>query len=122
MVARMSPLEPLAPDQRAVVSLVLGQGRSYSEIAELLGIDVDAVRARAQAGLAALAHDDGLPAEITAPLADYLLGQQTERDAEATRGLLSESAPASAWATEVAARLEDVAPHGLPEVPAPAGS
>ena len=29
----MSPLEPLAPDQRAVVALVLQQGRSYDEIA-----------------------------------------------------------------------------------------
>ena len=50
----MSPLEPLAPDQRAVVALVLQQGRSYDEIAALLGIPVDAVRARAQEGLAAL--------------------------------------------------------------------
>ena len=113
----MSPLEPLAPDQRAVVSLVLQQGRSYDEIADLLGLPVEAVRERAQAGLASLARDDGLPGEITGPLADYLLGQQSERDAEATRGLLAESAPARAWATEVAGRLEDAAPRGLPEIP-----
>jgi hypothetical protein len=116
----MSPLEPLAPDQRAVVSLVLQQGRSYDEIAALLGIPAQAVRARAQAGLAALARDNGLPAEVTAPLADYLLGQQPEGDAEATRGLLAESGPARAWATSVAARLTDVAAHGLPEIPAAA--
>jgi sigma-70-like protein/anti-sigma-K factor RskA len=118
MGGRMSPLEPLAPDQRAVVALVLQQGRSYDEIAALLGIPVDAVRARAQAGLAALAPGNGLPGEITAPLADYLLGQQPDADAESTRGLLAESAPARAWASDVAARLADVAKTPLPELPA----
>ena len=118
----MSPLEPLAPDQRAVVALVLQQGRSYDEIAALLGIPVDAVRERAHAGLASLARDNGLPGEVTGPLADYLLGQQPAADADATRGLLAESAPARAWAADVAGRLADVAPRGLPEVPgAPAG-
>jgi hypothetical protein len=120
----MSPLEPLAPDQRAVVSLVLQQGRSYEEIAALLGMPVDAVRARAQAGLATLAGDNGLPAEVTGPLADYLLGQQPAGDAEATRGLLADSEPARAWARAVAARLEHVSPSGLAEIPgvAPATS
>jgi hypothetical protein len=113
----MSPLEPLAPDQRAVVALVLQQGRSYDEIAALLGIPVDAVRARAQAGLAALAPGNGLPGEITAPLADYLLGQQADPDAESTRGLLAESAPARAWASDVAAHLAGVAKGPLPAIP-----
>jgi len=113
----MAALEPLAPDQRAVVSLVLQQGRSYDEIASMLGIAPDAVRARAHAGLAALAPANGLPPEITGPIADYLLGQQPPRDAEATRGLLAESAPARGWAAGVAEHLAGVAPNGLPEVP-----
>ena len=115
----MSPLEPLAPDQRAVVALVLQQRRSYEEIAGLLGIPVAAVRTRAHAGLAALAADNGLPDEVTGPLADYLLGQQGDLDAAATRRLLAESDPARAWATDVAARLRDVAPRELPEIPPP---
>jgi hypothetical protein len=114
----MNPLEPLAPDQRAVIALVLQQGRSYDEIASLLDIPVDALRARAHAGLSALAPGNGLPGEITAPLADYLLSQQPEGDAEATRGLLAESAPAHEWASAVAARLGGIAPDGLPEIPA----
>jgi Sigma-70, region 4 len=118
----MSALEPLAPDQRAVVSLVLQQGRSYDEIAALLGMPVDAVRARAQAGLAALARDNGLPPEVTGPLADYLLGQQRPADAEATRGLLADSEPARAWANDVAGRLEGMAPGRLAEIPAAAGA
>jgi len=115
----MSPLEPLAPDQRAVVALVLQQRRSYDEIARLLGIPVAAVRTRAHAGLAALAADNGLPDQVTGPLADYLLGQQGDRDAAATRRLLAESGPARAWAADVAARLRDVAPRELPEIPPP---
>ena len=113
----MSPLDPLAPDQRAVVSLILQQGRSYDDIAQLLGLPVAAVRSRAHAGLDALAPGNGLPGEITGPLADYLLGQQAERDAEATRGLLAESAPLRDWAAGVAGALADVAPRGLPEIP-----
>jgi Sigma-70, region 4/Anti-sigma-K factor rskA, C-terminal len=118
MGCAMSPLDALAPDQRAVVALVLQQGRSYDEIAALLGIAPDAVRGRARAGLAALAGDDGLPAEVAGPIADYLLGQQSADDAAATRGLLAESAPARAWAGAAAGRLGDVAPAGLPEIPA----
>ena len=113
----MSPLDPLAPDQRAVVSLILQQGRSYDDIAQLLGLPVAAVRSRAHAGLDALAPGNGLPGEITGPLADYLLGQQAERDAEATRGLLAESAPLRDWAAGVPGALADVAPAGLPEIP-----
>src|SRR5829696_386883 len=117
MRGRMTPLDPLAPDQRAVVSLILQQGRSYDDIAQLLGLPVAAVRSRAHGGLDALGPGNGLPAEITGPLADYLLGQQPERDAEATRGLLAESAPARDWAVGVAGSLADVAPGGLPEIP-----
>ena len=40
-------LDALAPDQRAVVQLVLQQDRSYDELAGLLGISTDAVRDRA---------------------------------------------------------------------------
>ena len=72
----MTPLDPLAPDQRAVVTLVLQHGRSYDDIAAMLGMPVDGVRARARAGLSALAPDTGLPPEITGVLADYVLGQQ----------------------------------------------
>src|SRR5215211_1309504 len=117
MRGRMSPLDPLAPDQRAVVSLILQQGRSYDDIAQLLGLPVAAVRSRAHAGLDALGPGNGLPAQITGPLADYLLGQQPERDAEATRGLLAESAPARDWAAGVAGSLANAAPGGLPEIP-----
>ena len=61
----MSPLDALAPDQRAVIALVLQQGRSYEDIAGMLGLPVAGVRARAHAGLRSLAPDNALPDEIT---------------------------------------------------------
>ena len=53
----MTDLDRLPPDQRAVLSLVLERGRSYSEVAEMLAIPESAVRDRAHAALDALAED-----------------------------------------------------------------
>ena len=82
------PLDALAPDQRAVVQLVLQRDRSYAQIAELLKISEDAVRARAHAGLSALAPEVELPADKIAQIADFLLGQQNGKPRQATRKLL----------------------------------
>ena len=114
------PLDALAPDQRAVVQLVLQRGRSYAEIAELLKISEDAVRARAHAGLTALAPDVELPADKVARIADFLLGQQDGKPRQATRRLLRESDAAHAWAARVRASLEDVGP--VPDLPAGAAA
>jgi Sigma-70, region 4 len=56
----MSRLDDLPPDQRAVLMLLVQQGKSHAEIADMLGISPDAVRDRAHAALSALA--DGPPA------------------------------------------------------------
>jgi sigma-70-like protein len=122
----MTVLDPLAPDQRAVVGLVLQQGKSYREIADLLGISRSAVRARAHAGLAALAPTEAeVPADEAAQLSDFLLGQQDEAGQAATRELIDDSTDARMWATAVAERLREVAPERVPAVgaagaPAPA--
>src|SRR4051794_37489018 len=116
-VCAMAVLDPLAPDQRAVVGLVLQQGRSYREIADLLGISRSAVRARAHAGLAALAAPDAeVPADEAAQLADFLLGQQDAPGAAATRGLIADSSDARLWAATVADRLREVAPERVPDL------
>ncbi|MGA9285141.1 MAG: sigma factor-like helix-turn-helix DNA-binding protein [Solirubrobacteraceae bacterium] len=57
----MSQLDRLPPDQRAVLSLVLDRGRSYGEVAEMLGLPESAVRDRAHAALDALAAEAGRP-------------------------------------------------------------
>jgi len=56
----MSQLDRLPPDQRAVLSLVLDRGRSYAQVADMLGIPESAVRDRAHAALDALAAEAGL--------------------------------------------------------------
>ncbi|HEV3070795.1 MAG TPA: sigma factor-like helix-turn-helix DNA-binding protein [Solirubrobacteraceae bacterium] len=51
----MSRLDDLPPDQRAVLLLLVQQGKSHAEIADMLAIPESAVRERAHAGLEALA-------------------------------------------------------------------
>lgn len=110
------PLDALAPDQRAVVQLILQRDRSYAQIAELLKISEDAVRARAHAGLGALAPELELPADKIAQIADFLLGQQNGKPRQATRKLLREDDGARTWAETVRENLEDVGE--VPDLPA----
>jgi Sigma-70, region 4/Anti-sigma-K factor rskA, C-terminal len=66
----MSRLDDLPPDQRAVLLLLVQQGKSHAEIADMLAIPESSVRDRAQAGFAALAGEGGSPsppASIPAP-------------------------------------------------------
>jgi hypothetical protein len=56
----MPRLEDLPPDLRATLSLLVDRGKSYAQVAELLGIPERAVRDRAHAALDALA---GVPGE-----------------------------------------------------------
>jgi hypothetical protein len=57
----MSRLDDLPPDQRAVLLLLVRQGKSHAEIAEMLDIPADAVRDRAHAALDALAQESSEP-------------------------------------------------------------
>src|SRR4051794_5525466 len=114
---RSMSLDVLAPDQRAVVQLVLQQDRSYEDLAGLLGITTEAVRARAHLGLERLADPDAVDPAARAEVTDYLLGQQSVTGREATRRLLSDSPAARAWAAELAGSLAPVARSPLPEIP-----
>jgi Sigma-70, region 4/Anti-sigma-K factor rskA len=51
----MSRLDDLPPDQRAVLLLLVQQGKSHAEIADMLGISQHTVRDRARSALDALA-------------------------------------------------------------------
>jgi hypothetical protein len=118
----MATIDDLPPDQRATLQLLLTQGRSYDEIAQMLRIDPSAVRERARAGLDALGPDeiDDLPLEHQDDIADYLLGQQTASRRQATRELLEHSPSGRAWARVVAGELRPLAGDNLPEIPAEA--
>jgi len=118
----MSRLDDLPPDQRATLSLLLGQRKSYAEVAALLGIPERAVHDRAHAALAVL---DPLKArELTAErresIGEYLLGQQTSvADRLATRTYLDASAPAREWAGAIATEIAPLSSAPLPEIPQP---
>ena len=111
----MTPLDTLAPDQRAVLELVLRQGRSYGELSELLGIPERDVRARADAGVRALAGDPVAGVD-SSRIADWLLGQQRDADAERTRSAVARSAESREWAAAAAERLSELG-GAMPAVP-----
>jgi hypothetical protein len=113
----MASLDTLAPDQRAVLDLVLQRGRSYDDIARLLAIDRAAVRARALAAFDELGPDTGIAPESRALITDYLLGQLPARVAEETRERLARSPYERAWARVLASNLESMASKPLPDIP-----
>ena len=118
----MSRLDELPPDQRAALSLLLRQRKSYAEVATLLQIPAGAVHDRAQAALAVLAPGEArrLSAErARAEVGDYLLGQSGIADRLKTRTYLSDSEPARNWALAVVGELSPLTPNSLPEIPAP---
>jgi Sigma-70, region 4 len=118
----MSRLDALPPDQRAALSLLLRQGKSYAEVAALLSIPERAVHDRAHAALAVLAPRQAreLTAARRGPIGDYLLGQQTGvAERLQTRTYLDGSAAARAWASAISAELAPLAATPLPEIPSP---
>jgi hypothetical protein len=121
----MSRLDELPPDQRAALSLLLRQHKSYAEVASLLGIAERAVHDRAHAALAVLAPRRAreLTPERRLEIGDHLLGQQPGvAERLRTRTYLASSEPARAWAGELAAQLAPLAGAGLPEIPAAAST
>jgi hypothetical protein len=67
----MSRLDDLPPDQRAVLLLLVRQGKSHAEIADMLGIPQHTVRDRARAALDALTEGPSeLPSAARAPAPD----------------------------------------------------
>ena len=115
----MSPLSALAPDQRAVLELLLRQGRDYAELSELLGLPESGVRSRAHTALAALAPDRPAPVGEDGAVADWILGQQDDAEAAGTRGAIARMPAWHAWASDVTDRLSEVDGAELPELPQP---
>ncbi|HTA12951.1 MAG TPA: sigma-70 region 4 domain-containing protein [Solirubrobacteraceae bacterium] len=116
----MSRLDELPPDQRAALSLLLRQHKSYADVAAMLSISELAVHDRAHAALVMLApaHARSLTPEQRTEIGDYLLRQQPVAERLRTRAFLASSEPARAWAHELAAELAPIADAGLPDIPA----
>ncbi|MGH2840250.1 MAG: hypothetical protein ACRDKY_05425 [Solirubrobacteraceae bacterium] len=115
----MPSLETLDDGQRALLQLLLKQGKSYDDLAALLKTDATGVRRRAHDAVEALGPvTAGIGRDRRTEIADYLLGQQTASQRAATREFLEGSAAGRTWARTAAGALRPMAPEGLPEVPA----
>jgi len=116
----MSRIDDLPADRRAVLQLLLKQGKSYDDLGSLLRIDPATVRERARDALDLLgpAEAGDLSTADQDEIADYLLGQQPASERAATREMLATSAPGRAWARVVAGELRPLAGEALPDIPA----
>ena len=116
----MARVDQLPADQKAVLQLLLKQGKTYDELAALLRLDGTGVRERALDALDSLGPDDAgdLKSAQQDEISDYLLGQQSASARVATRELLETSASGRAWARVVAGELRPLAGDALPDIPA----
>jgi hypothetical protein len=116
----MATFDQLSPEQRAIVELVLQQGKTYHELAEMLGMPEARVRELARDALVELAPVSvrGVEADWRGQLADYVLGQQSGPEATATKGHLRRSEAARSWSRSLLDSLEQLYANGsVPAIP-----
>jgi Anti-sigma-K factor rskA/Sigma-70, region 4 len=116
----MATLDQLSAEQRAIVELVLQQGKTYSELADMLGIPEDRVRELARQALLELAPVSvrAVEEDWRGQLADYVLGQQAGPEATATKGHLRRSEAARSWTRSLLDSLDQLYPNGsMPAIP-----
>src|ERR671916_620701 len=116
----MATFDQLSDEQRAIVELVLRQGKSYDELSDMLGLPETRVRELARDALVDLAPitASGVEEDWRGQLADYVLGQQAGPEATATRGHLRRSEAARSWARSLLDALEQFYENGaVPAIP-----
>jgi sigma-70-like protein len=115
----VATLDQLPAEQRAIIELVVQRGRSYDDLADVLGIPSPRVRELAREALTALAPvsarrvDDDRRGQI----ADYVLGQQSGAEQTATQTHLRRSEAGRAWASSLVDSLAAMYQDGPPEIP-----
>jgi hypothetical protein len=116
----MATFEQLSPEQRAIIELVLRQGKTYGELSEMLNLPEGRVRELARDALVELAPVSvrGVEEDWRGQLADYVLGQQSGPEATATKGHLRRSEAARSWARSLLDSLEQLDENGsIPQIP-----
>ena len=116
----MATFDQLSPEQRAIVELVLRQGKTYAELADMLNLPESRVRELARDALVELAPVSvrGVEEDWRGQLADYVLGQQSGPEATATKGHLRRSEAARSWARSLLDSLEQFYENGsVPAIP-----
>jgi hypothetical protein len=110
----------LSEDSRSLLQLLLARGKSYGDIAGLLGVEESAVRGRAHA---ALTEINGSDPDRDANLTDYLLGQADPIERASTARTLADNPDAHETASDLSAQLKLLVPGAdLPKLDATAGS
>src|SRR5215212_4871736 len=118
----MATFDQLSDEQRAIVELVLQQGKSYAQLAQMLDMPEARVRERARDALVDLAPVSarGVEEDWRGQLADYVLGQQDGPEATATRGHLRRPEAARSWTRSLLDSLEQLDRNGdVPAIPEP---
>jgi len=115
----MPGIDDLPPDRKAVLQLLLKQGKSYDDLAGLLRIAPETVRERAHDAVLRLGPADGAGLDRAGQdeVSDYLLGQQSASERAATRRFLEGSSEGRAWARVVSGELRPLAGDALPDIP-----
>ena len=116
----MATFDQLSAEQRAIVELVLRQGKTYDELAGMLDMPEPRVRELARDALVRLAPVSvrGVEEDWRGQLADYVLGQQSGPEATATKGHLRRSEAARSWARSLLDSLEQLYENGsVPAIP-----
>src|ERR671914_2690816 len=116
----MATFDQLTDEQRAIVELVLQQGKGYDELSDMLAMPESRVRELARDALVELAPISarGVEEDWRGQLADYVLGQQAGPEATATRGHLRRSEAARSWTRSLLDSLEQLYPNGaVPAIP-----
>jgi len=116
----MATFDQLSPEQRAIVELVLRQGKTYAELSDMLNLPEGRVRELARDALVELAPVSvrGVEEDWRGQLADYVLGQQSGPEATATKGHLRRSEAARSWARSLLDSLEQFYANGsVPAIP-----
>jgi hypothetical protein len=110
----------LSEDSRSLLQLLLARGKSYGDIAGLLGVDESEVRRRAHT---ALTEINGSDPDRDANLTDYLLGQADPLERADTARTLADNPEAHETASDLSAQLSLLVPGAnLPKLEATAGS
>ena len=116
----MATFDQLSAEQKAVIELVLGSGRSYDALADMLDATPSRVRELAREALTELSPTTAsrVDPEWRGQLADYILGQQSGPESTATKGHLKRSEAARTWTYSLLDSLDHLYADGLqPTVP-----
>ena len=120
----MATLDSLEPQRRAILELLLRQGKGYDELGGLLDMPAGRVRELAREALVSLEPGGArrVDEDWRGQVADYVLGQQGGPEARATRGQLKRSEPARTWVASLLDSLDHLYGDGArPDVPEPEG-